>query len=990
MRRSLPFSLAMLGLFLIAPPSRTLAGSRFHVAPDDPAAISLTPDRFEIRADGVHDDTRGVQAAIDQAGQDRNGGVVFVPPGTYLLTDTVNVWPGVRVIGYGPERPVFRLAPNTPGFLDGDDKYMLFFSGGRGSEPGDPPRDGSPGTFYSGLSNVDLEIGEGNKAAVAVRFHVAQHCSLSHMHLDLADARAGLSDIGNLVEDLHITGGQIGIDTARSAPGWPIVVLDCTFEAQRTAAIRTREAGLAIVRPLIRNTPAAVVMEAGIPDQLWISDGRFEHISGPAITVSRSGNARTQVGLENITCHDVPELALLRETGERFAGKGVTYAVDRFTHGLHLGGEGSAREMRTVLNARPVDAPPAPVASDIPPLPASESWVNVRALGVAGDGVTDDTAALRAAIAAHRVLYFPMGWYTISDSLTLREDTVLIGLHPARTIINLPNDSPAFAGDGAPRALIEAPHGGTKIVSGIGVYTGHRNPRAVAVTWQAGARSLLDDVRLHGGHGTFLPGQPYAQTRMGERDSWNTQPASLMVTNGGGGVLKNIWTPNPHARSGLHISGTNTPGRLYAMSAEHHVDHEVIIENASGWRFFGLQFEAEREESATALPMKIEGCSDLLFANTFFYRVISSHTPVRHAVTVADSTDVRFRNVHVYSNSKVSYDTAVYDADTDTEIRDPEFAVLDLPADAARVLPATVGAVRVTKLADGFQNISGAATAPNGDVYFADPRERRVYRWSHDRGSVERVLDVAQRPEQLAFDRAGNLLIVAYEGNGVVLAYDPSDPAPPRKLDPKPAEPRPDATPILPVSRWEDASAFPRSATAAPAAHYLSPDGTVFVAAEERFVTGELSWGVKHTPLLRTFGLAAGVPGEPFYITNDLELCTYAFDVRPDGSLASPRLFVEEGGEHVTTDADGNVYIAAGQILVYTPSGERIGVIQTPGRPTSLTFGGPDRRTLFVTARDALYAVSFADSFFVQTTPKPDGRGENSRPPEANRDEPRQ
>jgi hypothetical protein len=958
MHKSLRYFVSMLCCVATAAHSQGLPGSIYRVAPDDPAAVYLTPKSFAVRADGVHDDTDGIQAAIDRAASDRTGGLVFVPSGTYLLTDTLNVWPGVRIIGYGPERPVFRLAPSTPGFMEGDDKYLLFFSGGRGENPSDPPRDGTPGTFYSGMRNIDIEIGEGNRAAVAVRFHVAQHCSLSHMKIELSDARAGLSDIGNLVEDLHITGGHIGIDTARSAPGWPIVVLDCTFEDQRFAAIRTREAGLAIVRPVIRNTPSAVVMEPEIADQLWISDGRFEDISGPAIAVSRSGNARTQVGLENIACRNVPDLALLRETGARVAGAGPNYVVDRFTHGLHLGEARSPREMRTVLNARPVPELPAPVESDIAPLPATDEWVDVRTLGVVGDGVTDDTASLRAAIAEHRVLYFPSGWYNISDTLTLREDTVLIGLHPARTIINLPDDTPSFAGEGAPKSLVEAPRGGTNLVTGIGVYTGMRNPRAMAVGWRAGARSLLDDVRFHGGHGTFLPGQPYAQTRKGDRDHWNTQPASLLITDGGGGVFKNIWTPNPHARSGLQISGTNTPGRLYAMSAEHHVDHEVIIEDASDWRFFGLQFEAEREESATALPLRIDGCSNLLFANTFFYRVISSHTPVPHAITVANSTDIRFRNVHVYSNSKVSYDASVYDAHTDTEVRDPEFAVVDLLPAAAPAVPATVPAERVTKLADGFHNISGAAAAPNGDVYFADPRENRVYRWSHDRRQVEHVMDVAERPEQLVFDRAGNLLIVVYEGDGAVLAYDPATSGPPRRLESRPALPRPDATPVLPVSRWEGDSEFRLGATTAPAAHFLSPDGTVFIAAEESFMAGTLSWGVKHTPLLRAFGVRPGEHGRPFYVTNEMDLRTYSFDVRSDGSLANPRLFVEEGGEYVTTDADGNVYIAAGQILVYNPAGDRIGVIHTPRRPTSLVFGGPDRRTLYVTARDALYEVS--------------------------------
>jgi sugar lactone lactonase YvrE len=139
-------------------------------------------------------------------------------------------------------------------------------------------------------------------------------------------------------------------------------------------------------------------------------------------------------------------------------------------------------------------------------------------------------------------------------------------------------------------------------------------------------------------------------------------------------------------------------------------------------------------------------------------------------------------------------------------------------------------------------------------------------------------------------------------------------------------------------------------------AHYVAPDGATFIPASEGFVSGATSWGVKTDPLLRTFGVGAARPGRTFYVTNEHDLRTYAFDVNPDGSLGNPRLFVEEGGECVTTDGNGNVYIAAGQILVFSPDGERVAVIHVPKRPTSLVLG-PDGHTLYVTARDALYAV---------------------------------
>ncbi len=80
-------------------------------------------------------------------------------------------------------------------------------------------------------------------------------------------------------------------------------------------------------------------------------------------------------------------------------------------------------------------------------------------------------------------------------------------------------------------------------------------------------------------------------------------------------------------------------------------------------------------------------------------------------------------------------------------------------------------------------------------------------------------------------------------------------------------------------------------------------------------------------------------------------------------------IFVNQGGESVTTDAHGNVYVAAGQIFIYSPAGKLINKIDVPERPLQVMFGGKDGRTLqvmfggkdgrtlFISARTALYAI---------------------------------
>ncbi len=146
----------------------------------DPKAVYLDSGAFPVHGDGILDDTVALQHAINAAQEATGFGIVFVPEGRYRLTHTLHVWAGIRLIGFGARRPVFVLGPNTPSYQEGEGRYMIHFTSGRPQE-GQPIRDANPGTFYSALSNIDIEIGEGNPAAVGVRSHWAQHCYLAHV-----------------------------------------------------------------------------------------------------------------------------------------------------------------------------------------------------------------------------------------------------------------------------------------------------------------------------------------------------------------------------------------------------------------------------------------------------------------------------------------------------------------------------------------------------------------------------------------------------------------------------------------------------------------------------------------------------------------------------------------------------------------------------------------------------------------------------------------
>ncbi len=1023
MKKRILSGLVLLG---VVPCSR--GASVYPVRLEDAKAVYLTQDRFPVHGDGTSDDSAAIQSAIDKVQETTGEGILFVPEGRYRITRTIYVWSGVRVIGYGERRPVFVLAGNTPGFQDGIG-YMFFFAGNRpvpsaggtrtgrrfafrmppappGGVPANPAiPDANPGTFYSAMSNVDFEIGGGNGGAAGIRFHVAQHGYLAHMDFQIGSGLAALNDVGNEAEDLHFHGGRYGILTRKPSPAWQFTLIDSTFDGQREAAIRENEAGLTLVNDEFRNVPTAISIDPRYSDELWVKDARFEQIGGPAVVIGNENNRMTEINLENVVCRQTPVFAQFRESGRELRGPGEIYRVKVLSHGLTIAAPGAIGEIKTRYDAAPLKSMPPPAAKAIRGLPPPATWVNLRSLGVKGDGVTDETAAIQRAVSGRRVLYIPSGHYVVTDTIKLRPDSVLIGLHPDQTQFDLPDATPAFQGPGPARPLLEAPRGGDNIVTGIGLYTNGINSSAVGAMWMAGKDSLMDDVRFLGGHGTRgLDGKrvsPYSANLSSDPDPhrrWDAQYPSLWITHGGGGTFANIWTPDTFAQAGLYISDTDTPGRVYELSSEHHVRTEIKLDQAANWELYALQTEGEREESSSGVSLDISRCRNLTIANYHGYRVVRSYHPVPYAVRIYDSHDIRFRNVHVDSNSamaecddagcrqrvrssKVSFEDCILDESSHASVRDREFAWLDVPGVTAprrKREPSPVFEVNaaIEKLASGFYNISGAAVDAGGRLYFVDAHWQRIYRWSPESKDLRMVRDDPLEPVNLIFDRAGNLIVVSSGGRGLtVYSFRPDGPEDQiAVIEPEAPAERPGMTAALPVDYWVNGDftstlstktyeyvsldqLFAKDVSTRKPYQYVSPDRTLFIPSGAAFVQGPPYFGYKFADILQGFGLVKSAPGRPFYVTNEAEECTYKASVNPDGTLGGLKPFVEQGGESLAQDMEGNVYLAAGDIFVYNAAGKLADAIHVPERPLDLVFGGKDRRTLFILTQGSLFAM---------------------------------
>ncbi len=106
---------------------------------------------------------------------------------------------------------------------------------------------------------------------------------------------------------------------------------------------------------------------------------------------------------------------------------------------------------------------------------------------------------------------------------------------------------------------------------------------------------------------------------------------------------------------------------------------------------------------------------------------------------------------------------------------------------------------------------------------------------------------------------------------------------------------------------------------------------------------------------LTTNGIVLSADEKHLFVTNGPTIA--AFDVQKDGSLTNQREFAKlEGGgngDGSTFDSAGRLYVTSNPgIQVIGADGKYLGLIPTPRGIISVTFSGPDRKMLYVVARE--------------------------------------
>lgn len=101
-------------------------------------------------------------------------------------------------------------------------------------------------------------------------------------------------------------------------------------------------------------------------------------------------------------------------------------------------------------------------------------------------------------------------------------------------------------------------------------------------------------------------------------------------------------------------------------------------------------------------------------------------------------------------------------------------------------------------------------------------------------------------------------------------------------------------------------------------------------------------------------GIALSPDGNTLYVVDNGDGRLLGASLNADGTLngAFQKVADTDGGDGMAVDDRGNLYVAAtAGILVFNNTGAPLGTITIPqGAPSNCTFGGSDRKTLFITS----------------------------------------
>ena len=280
-------------------------------------------------------------------------------------------------------------------------------------------------------------------------------------------------------------------------------------------------------------------------------------------------------------------------------------------------------------------------------------------------------------------------------------------------------------------------------------------------------------------------------------------------------------------------------------------------------------------------------------------------------------------------------------------------------------IPGVVAAGTTVQLVkDGFQGTEGPVGTPDGGLYFTDPYASKMYKmdkngnvtlWREDTGGTSGIFLLKNgrllgaetgRHRLVAIDPDGKLTPLATAGVGGRALRLTND----IMVDKKGGIYFTDPAPFAFAGQPEPTEKPPGFV------YYLTPKGNLTLIDDQ---------------ITRPNGISLSFDGKILFVADTDTENLWAFDVQPESTAKNRRSFVKlhdpqprpdgtlrSGADGMAIDTESRLYVTTSSgVQVIDRRGQYLGTIRVPKNPSNLAFGGPDRRTLYITGRDSLFSV---------------------------------
>jgi gluconolactonase len=255
---------------------------------------------------------------------------------------------------------------------------------------------------------------------------------------------------------------------------------------------------------------------------------------------------------------------------------------------------------------------------------------------------------------------------------------------------------------------------------------------------------------------------------------------------------------------------------------------------------------------------------------------------------------------------------------------------------------------------EGFTFTEGPVGTADGGLIFSDPRANRIHRLNPG-GKITVLREQSNGTNGNALTKGGDLL--GAEGDGKRITK--------RTQDGKVASAT-EGIAGMGLMAPNDLIVDARGGV-----YFTDPGPRPIVPGRKAYVyylpAGAKQPRVVADDIVRPNGLTLTANYKTLIVDDTIGDTVFAFDVQSDGSVKNKRPFVklhdipagqESGADGMCIDRDDRIYVTTvSGVQVIDRAGQYLGTIKLPRQAANAAFSGPDKRTLYFTAREGLYRL---------------------------------